>query len=641
MAVLLFHGNATWMPGGFLGVEVFFVISGFLITRGLVKEWRRFGRIDLKSFWRRRALRLLPALFLLLATILTLTALLEPGNLSKLQADTLAALSYVTNWFLIFDNQSYFEAWDRPSMLGHLWSLAIEEQFYLLWPLVLAFAIKIIRIRLLVVLVLLGALASYAGMAWLFNPSEAADTSRIYYGTDTRLGALLLGSVLAFLFGSGRKVSGLLSASLVNLVGVAAIAFLAVLALALDQDHPLLYRGGFLAASLTSCVLIASLGHPESMISRLMGVGPLRWLGVRSYGIYLWHWPIFLLAWPQTSDLKLFAAQVAATVFVASISYRFLEVPARSGGLGRTWAGLSSPRGRSIKGLASGFALVAVAAFVAALVAIGVQRTSPETPPFLSQSEIRLASPSQSLLVSELASVSSSGSTLAPAPSSIPVLPLSNCSVAEDSGSSHGDEDAWQLSTCTTTDNLGNNNLDTLEDFPRGSIAASYQPPASLPATTEPIEGPVTAIGDSVMLGAAYALAAQIPDIMVDAKVSRAPVAAISLLREIERAGELQSTIVIHIGNNEPFSRTQLEEIMTIAGPDRRVFFFSLKVPRSWEKPNNEMLANGVADHSNAFLIDWKAETIDKPELFWIDEFHLVGAGTKFYAELVAASLSG
>lgn len=639
MAVLLFHGNATWMPGGFLGVEVFFVISGFLITRGLVKEWRQFGHIDLKSFWRRRALRLLPALFLLLATVLTLTALLEPGNLSNIQGDTLAALAYVTNWFLIFDNQSYFETWGRPSMLGHLWSLAIEEQFYLLWPLVLAFAIKIIRIRLVVVLVLLGALASYAGMALLFNASEAADTSRIYYGTDTRLGALLLGSLLAFWVGSGRTVSGFLAKSLVNLMGAAAIAFLVVLALFLDQDHPLLYRGGFLAASLTSCVLIVSLGQPESMISRLIGVGPLRWLGARSYGIYLWHWPIFLLAWPQTPDLQLFAAQVAATVLVASISYRFLEVPARSGGLGRAWAGLNSPHGSSVKGLASGFALVAVAAIVVGLMATANQRTSPQTPPFLSQSEIRLtqirlASPSESVLISELASTSRVGPTLAPGPLSSSTLSLIRCSFAEDSDSSRAEGDTRQWGICSTTDDPS-----TLEDFSRGSVSASNVPLATSTAATDPIDGPVTAIGDSVMLGAAYAMAAQIPDLTVDAKVSRAPVAAISLLREIENAGELQSTIVVHIGNNGPFSRTQFEEIMTIAGSDRRVFFFSLKVPRSWEEPNNEMLADGVAAHPNAFLIDWKAETIDQPELFWIDEIHLVAAGTKFYANLVAAAL--
>ncbi len=637
MAVLLFHGNATWMPGGFLGVEVFFVISGFLITRGLVKEGLQSGSIDLKSFWRRRALRLLPALFLLLATILTLSALFEPGNLPKLQGDTLAALSYVTNWFLIFDNQSYFESWGRPSMLGHLWSLAIEEQFYLLWPIVLVVAAKFIHMRLMVLLVLAGALASYAGMALLFSSSEAGDTSRIYYGTDTRIGALLLGSLLAFLAGSVQTAPGFLKSSFLNLIGVGAFAVLVLLAFTLDQDHPWLYRGGFFAASLATCVLITSLRQPRSMISRLIGVAPLRWLGARSYGIYLWHWPIFLLSWPQTSNLQLFATQVSATILIAAVSYRFVEVPARNGGFGRAWATISSPQISGARGFASGFAIVAIAAVVAGLVAIGDQKTSPTTPPFLSQAEIRLASPSESLLVTELASTSraSAEPALEEATFTASALSLVECSDGDETDLDRGNAAAWQLGTCTTA-----GESPTLAEFQLGTGADSEPLLTLTSPSPEPFVGSVTAIGDSVMLGAAYALASLVPDIYIDAEVSRAPVAAISRLRELEAAGHLQQTVVVQIGNNGPLSRTQFEEILAIAGQNRRIFFLSLKVPRSWETPNNEMLAAGIADHSNATLIDWKAATADRPELFWVDEIHLVGAGTKFYAALVADALS-
>ena len=635
IAVLLFHGNASWLPGGFLGVEVFFVISGFLITRGLVDEWQQFGRIDLKSFWRRRALRLLPALFLLLATVLTLSAIFEPSNLTKLHGDTLAALSYATNWFLIFDNQSYFESWGRPSLLGHLWSLAIEEQFYLLWPLLLAFAIRIIRLQLLILLILLGALASYAGMALLYGASEAADTSRIYYGTDTRVGALLLGSLLAFMSRSERASSGPLASSFINLLGLSAIAFLVFLAITLDQNHAFLYRGGFIAASLASCILITSLQHPESMISRLMGIGPLRWIGVRSYGIYLWHWPIFLLAWPQSSDLKLFLAQITATIFIASLSYRFLEVPARKGGVGRIWTALGSPQARNVRPLAGGFALVAVAAFVAGLVAIAGQNSAPSSPPILTQAEVRLASPSESLLVTELASNSGTEPALVEESTSFAVLSVFKCSTPENTASGQSPADTWQLGECTPI-----NNSPPPGDFLDDSGVGSILPTVSVPAAPQPFEGPLTAIGDSVMLGAAYALADLIPDIAIDAEVSRAPIAAISRLREIENAGNLAPTVVVHIGNNGPFSQTQFESIIAIVGPDRRVFFLSLKVPRSWEQPNNDMLAAGIAEHSNAFLIDWKAATAEKLGVFWTDDIHLVEAGTTFYAELVAAAIS-
>src|SRR5918992_4370854 len=202
IAVLLYHGGLTWLPGGFLGVEVFFVISGYLITALLLAQWRRYGDVDLKAFWLGRARRLLPALYLLLAVTLAYAVLFLPGEVAGLRGDVIAALGYVTNWYLVLGHESYFEAIGRPSLLKHLWSLAVEEQFYLFWPLVfwlgVSFGATRWRTRWVLMAALGGAAISVALMAVLFVPG--VDPSRLYYGTDTRAGGLLIGAALALVW---------------------------------------------------------------------------------------------------------------------------------------------------------------------------------------------------------------------------------------------------------------------------------------------------------------------------------------------------------------------------------------------------------------------------------------------------------
>src|SRR5436190_12504130 len=190
-----FHNGGGWLPGGFLGVDVFFVISGYLITSLLLSEFRRTGTVDLVRFWLRRARRLLPAVGVLIGVVMILAVFFSFGQISVLRQDALSSMAYVTNWELIFSHQSYFEAFARPSLFRHLWSLAVEEQFYLLWPLAFAFCITRFGRRRLLLGVIAGALASAGLMALLFDPS---DPNRVFYGTDTRAVALLMGVLLSF-----------------------------------------------------------------------------------------------------------------------------------------------------------------------------------------------------------------------------------------------------------------------------------------------------------------------------------------------------------------------------------------------------------------------------------------------------------
>ncbi len=334
-AVLAYHSGLA-LYGGFLGVETFFALSGFLITALLLAEWRRDQRIDLLAFWRRRTLRLLPALVLLLAATTVGTALVAPERLAQLAGDSAASLAYVMNWHLVWSERSYFDASLRPPLLQHLWSLAVEEQFYLLWPLLVAGGLRALRRGGLLAATLVVAAASSALMSASYDPG--ADPSRVYYGTDTRASGLLLGAALAMVWLPGRLPweANSRAGIALDLVGAAGLAGLLLAYTRLFESHPLLYRGGFQLVALSTAAVILAATHPRArLLPTMLGWAPLRWLGVRSYGIYLWHWPVFAITRPGL-DLPLTGApavllQMGLSVALAALSYRFVEAPLRGG----------------------------------------------------------------------------------------------------------------------------------------------------------------------------------------------------------------------------------------------------------------------------------------------------------------------
>jgi peptidoglycan/LPS O-acetylase OafA/YrhL len=344
------------MPGGFLGVDVFFVISGFLITSLLTAEHTRSGTISLGRFWRRRARRLLPALYLMIAIVTVAVTLFYRSSLAELRAQLLPAFTYWTNWYLIFSHHSYFALVGRPPILQHLWSLAVEEQFYLLWPLILLGLLWLLRNRIWAVAAVTaaGVLASAAWMAALYNP--VGDPSRVYYGTDTRAFGLLLGALLALLWRrrTGAERSGVhrrgqeSPSHLLEAVGLLALAGAIGCFLLIHQTDPFLYPRGFLLIAGLSGALIVAVVHPRAQLTReALGHGVLTWLGKRSYEIYLWHWPVFVFTRPQI-DLPwgvypTLVLRLALTLALADLSYRYVEQPIRDGALARWVDGLRGP----------------------------------------------------------------------------------------------------------------------------------------------------------------------------------------------------------------------------------------------------------------------------------------------------------
>jgi peptidoglycan/LPS O-acetylase OafA/YrhL len=347
IAVIAYHLNSGWVPGGLLGVGVFFTLSGYLITDLLLGQREVSGSLKLGNFWLRRARRLLPALFLMLAVVVAWVTLLDRSQLPSLRGDVLAAAAYVSNWWNIVRDASYFARFGPPPPLDHLWSLAVEEQFYLIWPWLLWLGLRFLPGRYTMAgLTLVGAAASAVAMALIYQPG--IDPTRVYEGTDTRAFGLLVGAALAMVWPS-RK----LRSDRINLrgrvalegVGVVGLVVIAILILRTNEFSPFLYKGGIVLLSVATTMTVAALVHPATWLGVAVGWTPLRWVGVRSYGIYLWHYPIIVLTSPgmqQKADLSLEVLQVIATVAVAALSWQFFEEPIRRGAIGRIWAQVRS-----------------------------------------------------------------------------------------------------------------------------------------------------------------------------------------------------------------------------------------------------------------------------------------------------------
>ena len=585
LGVLLYHGDLTWMRGGYLGVDVFFVLSGFLITTLIVEEFSRSGRVDFKQFYIRRARRLLPALLLVLVVVGALTAFIYRDSAASFRADALASLFYVTNWWYIVADHSYFEAIGRPAFLQHLWSLAVEEQFYLIWP---AIAVVLLRWRGRrgVFWVALG--GSILSTVWMIFLSVSngfpleADPSRAYFGTDTHIMGLLLGAALAMVWRPGRLSTRLTvgAQAIITAVGVIALLSIVWFFWQVGEYSPFMYRGGFLILSILVCILIATASHPGAPFGRMIGSQPWRYIGQRSYGLYLWHWPIFVITRPVLDvPLDGFAnlvLRLGLTFVVAELSYRYVEIPIRRGAIGRfitDWRE-SDPEDRAH---ISRRVLAGSAVSIAALGLIGAGLATAKPADEQIPDDVAAAigiddgGPSQ-ILIDDTA-------TSTPDPSSSP--------------SSSTDSSSTRPSAQTSKDGLVVNE-----------------------------NGAVTAIGDSVMLGVADQLMAKIDQTKVDAEVSRQASGVLERVQKLAKKGLLAPTVVIHTGTNGIVTEDQLRGMLDILSDRERVVVVNTNVPRPWMEPNNELIAAVVPEYPNAVIADWYSVSVDNPEYFVSDGTH-------------------
>jgi len=592
LAVIIYHADVSLLVGGFLGVDVFFVLSGFLITSLLIDELARTNTVDRARFYMRRIRRLMPALFLVLFFSVLVSGLFVLDAAYHVRRDLPWAITFVLNWSYLFFEQSYFVNISRPPLLQHLWSLSVEEQFYVVWPIMLIglYKIKIGNLTPRIKIFIASSVLAIASTAWMVHLSVANgfpipnDPSRVYFGTDTHAMGLLVGCAAAALWRSDRLNERLTPdrATAMNGLGIVSIAGLAYFFLYVSELNEFLYRGGFLVLSILTAVLVVVAAHPGLKFGQRLGNPVLKWFGDRSYGIYLWHWPIFVLMrsgidiqWP---DPLAFVVKIALVLVISDLSYRFVEMPIRNGAIGTRlsiWraAGVPRPRAKTLMATA-----VTAAVLSASLVGM-----------------YRVPTPDAGNLTGI------GGITAIDDDPVVEVFPVS-----------------------------------IPEEVPVISAQEATQVQKEIENKLPPV-----IFGDSVVLSARQSLKSVFGEVSIDAAVSRQPKVIADRIRLRRDEQRLGPNVVIHMGTNGLVREKDLKPILDELSDRNRVVIVNVRVPRVWMKPTNEMIALLVAQYPNARLADWNKASKGKKAYFAPDGVHLTKTGADAFGALINETMVG
>lgn len=588
--VLAYHLKLALFKSGFLGVTVFFVLSGYLITGILISEVEEEGTIDLKNFWLRRIRRLVPAVMSMAVVIIFVSAVVNRIIFTKGCKDFLASVLGFNNWWQIFNKVSYFEAAGVPSPFTHCWSLAIETQFYLIYPLILLGIYKLVKSRgegrakrglLFAGVTLLLALISVILMIVLFDPQQ--DASRVYYGTDTRAFSLLFGALLAILW-EYRMVPRRLSASVNMVLGSVSFAVLLVMTIAINGSSNFWYRGGQFFGTILTVLMVYAVSGRKTWLSRFLSNPVLKWIGDRSYSIYLWHYPIILLI---SKGIKaswwITLIEIVLSVVLAELSYRFIETPIRYGIIGEYLNILRSrPKSRqekkrqiqvarrSLKVMAGTFVLTV--SLILCMVFVP-KKNALDT---LQKRETK-AKETGKMTEEQLAKQKANGSE------------------SED--------------TICTTDLTDDEILEGLN---------------------------LLLIGDSIAVDVTDDFYEMFPNSVSDTKIGRITSLGKQVLDSYidEKKWEGEGVIFASLSNS-PING-ELEDIREKIGKDMPLFLTTVRIPHeTFEEESNSKIKKFVEENDHTYLIDWYAASEGHDEYFDADDTHLLSAGAKAYAKCI------
>lgn len=558
LGIIIYHLNKQWLTGGFLGVDTFFVISGYLITSLLLKEYDDTGIIKLKSFWIRRLKRLLPAVIVLLMVVGTATLLLKSDNIIRVKHDIIAAIFYVSNWWYIAKDVNYFEQFSFMP-LKHLWSLAIEEQFYIFFPVILVTLLLTIKKRYKIGFIFWGVSIISLGLM-MFIYSINGDHSRVYFGTDTRLQTLLLGVILAFLWPPFKLKNDppKVVKYVIDSIGSLSFIVLILLFFIINDETNWIYDGGFYLISILTLFIIASVVHPSTWIAKIFSNPVLVFIGKRSYSLYLWHFAVISFVHSYYVDgqipVYVYFIDISLTIIFAELSYRFIETPFRKEGIkALNWRPSYIPqfiRMAIVVTLLIPFMLILVGAFNKyGKDIIGEKANSFDT-------------------------------------------------TIEDN----------YLMRIAPIDNIHIDGLVSEKKKESSDVFNNIKP---------------LLIGDSVMVDIGESFKSSVPKSRIDGKVGRQLYQTLPLVKaNYSQYKKSSDQVVLELGTNGDFTVKQLDDLLNQFGK-AKIYLVNTRVPRIYEANVNRLLADAAKRKSNVTLIDWNKRSQGHSEYFAPDGVHL------------------
>ena len=569
LAVIIYHIDVNYLPGGFLGVDLFFVLSGYLISSLIIKEYKKTGTLNLYNFYMRRARRLLPAVYFMITVCLLFMVLFNGVLLRKSHLDAVFGYIYSSNWWYIFHKLDYFDSFGAQSPFKHLWSLAIEEQFYMFFPLIFLIfnrrkkeegqSSSLNKNFIYIVLGLI--LISLVTHILLFDINNI---NRIYFGTDTRAFSLLVGVVGALVYPMDKLSSptNVKESVLYSVVSLTSISTLIAIMFYTSEYNTWLYRGGFLLVAVLGLIIIISSGKQHTFISKALSFRPIVFIGKISYSLYLWHFPIIVLTTPVSEignpNLFYVTLRIILTFIAATLSYLFVETPIRKLGF-VNYINLLYKRIRKLRlnvkrGIVSSFVVVLILS-VMGLFGKGV--------PFLSTAFVK-------------------------------------------------EMDANKESQFLNNDNNAENNPNQSEEKKENEQNNKEEKKYST----------LLIIGDSLTVDIGEKVKEKYPGAIIDGKISRQLTAATTIAQNYTKYNSENTAVIFQLGTNGPFTEAQAEELIKLFDKSD-IYFVNVKVPRAWEKTVNTALNELKEKHQNITIVDWYSVANSQGDYFEPDRVHL------------------
>lgn len=598
IGVILYHLLPTQMRGGYLGVPVFFVVSGYLITDLLRQEWDQNGRIAVKDFYVRRMKRLYPGMVVMLLLSAAYITLFQRNLLNNLRGVVVSSLLYVNNWWQINHGLSYFDRFGNESPFTHLWSLAVEGQNYLIWPLLFILLMKLVKNRGTIFKIVIGcSLLSALLLAIWYSPG--ADPTRVYYGTDTRLFSIWMGSALAFIWPSThlKKEIPKKAKRVLNLAGGLSFIGLVITFFVLDDHLSFVYYGGMLLVSLLCTILVAVTAHPGASLNRWLTNPLFSYIGKRSYGIYLYQFPVMIFYEAKIGNvgenvLLHTLIEIVLILLISELSYRFIENPLRKFHYKDTFRTVRNWFSKPVISRQKPWLLPGLLVSLVALYGIA---TAP----------VNYVDAQQQQLKENIAA---------------------NKKAAEQTQKNANGSD---------TESTGENSSKATEA--EQSVIEKYGLTEAQVKKAEELE--ITAFGDSVMLDATADLQEIFPKAVVDGDVGRQLYESPELIKALKEKDLLRDTVLIGLGTNGSFTETQFDNLMKEIG-DRKVYWINVRVPtQRWQNEVNSMLEKMAAKYDNMTLIDWYDLSNEHEEWFYEDRVHPNPDGMLQYCTLVSQAI--